>query len=144
MALVLGLVTSGAAYNHRLSLTDGVREGARFAATLNGPTTNGWLSDVQNRTIELTNNEVTTSQVCVKLTKAGTGDVYSLLPAGSDCAATGEPATPSTTATGDCVVKVWASRPVQIQAMFFSSTVTLRSKAVARYEGKVTGATTCN
>jgi Flp pilus assembly protein TadG len=142
MSLVLGLVTAGGAYNRKLSLTDGVREGSRFGATLNGPTTNGWLSDVQNRTAELSTGEVTTNQICVKLVKAGTGDVYAATPSG--CSSVAEPATPSTTATGDCVVKIWASRPVTLQAMFFSANVTLTGKSVSRYEGKVTGATTCN
>ena len=46
---------------------------------------------------------------------------------------------PFTAATGDCVVKVWAARPDKLQAMFFTSAITLRASAVARYEAKVTG-----
>jgi Flp pilus assembly protein TadG len=143
-SLILGLTTGGMAYNRKISLTSGLREGTRFGATLNGPTTNGWATDVRNRSVELTQGDLTTAQICVKLVKQGTGDVYSALPSGSQCASSGEPVMPSTVATGDCVVKVWASRPDQLQAVFFTSTLTLRASAVARYEGKVTGTTTCN
>lgn len=143
-ALLLGLTSGGMAYNRKISLTNGLREGARFGATLDGPTTNGWATDVQNRTVELTQGDLTVNQVCVKLVKQGTGDVYSLLPSGSQCASSGEPAMPSTAATGDCVVKIWASRPDQLQAMFFTSALTLRARAVGRYEARVTGTSPCN
>lgn len=143
-ALLLGLTSGGMAYNRKISLTNGLREGARFAATLDGPTTNGWATDVQSRSAELTQGDLTAAQVCVKLVKKGTGDVYSLLPASSTCASSAEPAMPETAATGDCVVKVWAARPDKLQAMFFTSAVTLRASAVARYEAKVTGSTPCN
>ena len=143
-ALLLGMTSGGAAYNRKISLTNGLREGARFGATLNGPTANGWATDVQSRSAELTQGDLTTAQVCVKLVKQGTGDVYSLLPSGSQCASSGEPAMPSTAAAGDCVVKVWASRPDKLQAMFFSAPLTLRSAAVARYEARVTGTNPCN
>jgi Flp pilus assembly protein TadG len=143
-ALLLGLTSGGMAYNRKISLTNGLREGARFGATLDGPTATGWATDVQNRTAELTQGDLTTAQVCVKLVKKGTGDVYTLLPSGSTCAATAEPGMPFTAATGDCVVKVWAARPDKLQAMFFTSAITLRASAVARYEAKVTGSTPCN
>jgi Flp pilus assembly protein TadG len=139
MSLVLGLITGGAAYNRKLSMTSSVREGSRFAATLNGPTTNGWAADVTSRTVELSGGDLTSSQVCVELLKVGTGDVYSSLPA--SCSGSG-PGTPTTAATGDCVVKVWAARPDKLQAMFFSATLTLTAKSVSRYESKVSGSCT--
>jgi Flp pilus assembly protein TadG len=140
MSLMLGLVTGGAAYNRKLSMTGGVREGSRFGATLDGPTTNGWATDVQSRTVGLSAGDLTTSQVCVKLVKVGTGDVYST----AGCTSGPEPTNPSTAATGECLVKVWAGRPSSLQAMFFSANMTLTASSVSRYEGKVTGATTCN
>ena len=143
-ALLLGLTTGGMAYNRKISLTNGLREGARFGATLDGPTASGWATDVQSRSVELTQGDITASQVCVKLVKKGTGDVYSSLPSGAECVSSGEPAMPTTAAAGDCVVKVWASRPDKLQAMFFTSALTLRASAVARYEAKVTGASPCN
>jgi hypothetical protein len=50
------------------------------------------------------------------------------------CALTGEPATPSGVPANTCLVKVWAQRPSQLQAMFFSTSITLKASAVARYE----------
>ncbi|MCA1847120.1 MAG: pilus assembly protein, partial [Actinobacteria bacterium] len=69
MALILGLVTGGSAYNRKLSMTNAVREGSRFGATLDGSTT--WASSVQTRTVELATGDLTTSQVCVQLVKNG-------------------------------------------------------------------------
>ena len=141
MSIVLGLISGGAAYNRKLSMTGSTREGSRFAATLNGPTTTGWATDVQGRVVELSSGDLTTSQVCVKLVKVGTGDVYSSL--GSGCSSTTEPSAPTTATSGTCVVKVWAARPDKLQAMFFTANLTLTAKSVSRYEGAVTGATTC-
>ena len=144
MSLVLGLISGGSAYNRKLSMNGGVREGSRFGATLDGPTTNGWATDVQSRTVTLSTGDLTTSQVCAKLVKVTalspvtTTDVYTT----SGCTAGTEPSTPSTVvAVNDCLVKVWASRNATLQAMFFSSTVTLTASSVARYEGTVSG---CN
>lgn len=137
VSLILGLVSGGAAYNRKLSMSGAVREGSRFGATLDG--SSSWATYVQSRTTELSTGDLTTSQVCVKLVKKGTGDLYSLLPGGSACASSGEPDTPATAATGDCVVKVWASRPDKLQAMFFTANLTLTAKSVARYEGATTG-----
>jgi Flp pilus assembly protein TadG len=141
MSLVLGLVSGGAAYNRKLSMTGGVREGSRFGATLDGSA--NWASNVQSRTVSLSSGDLTTSQVCVKLVKVTvvgspptTSDVYST----SGCTAS-EPAAPSTVSVNDCLVKVWAARPTSFQAMFFSSTITLTASSVALYEGTVTG---CN
>jgi Flp pilus assembly protein TadG len=142
MSIVLGLVTGGAAYNRKLSMTGSTREGSRFAATLNGPTSTGWATDVQSRVVELASGDLTTSQVCVKLVKVGTGDVYSA--SGATCSSVAEPSTPTTATSGTCIVKVWAARPDRFQAMFFSSNITLTAKSVSRYEASVTGATTCN
>ena len=143
MALILGLVTGGSAYNRKLSMTNAVREGSRFAATLDGSTT--WASSVQTRTVELATGDLTTSQVCVQLVKNGAvvsygGYTYEAL--GSGCSSTTAPTV--TASSTDCVVKVWAARVNQdkLQAMFFTSNLTLTSKSVARYEGTVTS--TCN
>lgn len=133
MSIVLGLVTGGAAYNRKLSMTNAVREGARFGATLNG--TGSWATDVQSRTVAMAAGDLTTDQVCVKLVKVGTGDL--LWATGSECSSI----TPFTThpgSTGDCVVEVWAARPDKIQAMFFTSNITLTAKAGSSYEAAAT------
>jgi hypothetical protein len=146
MSLVLGLITGGAAYNRKLSLTNAVREGSRFGATLSGPTTGGWASDVQNRTVELASGDLSsTNQVCVQLVKNGSVVVaggYTYQALGTDCSSI---AAPTVTAPAtDCVVKVWAARVNQdkLQVIFFSKDLTLTAKSVARYEGTV--ATACS
>ena len=135
VSLVLGIVTGGAAYNRKISMTGAVREGSRFAATLDSSGT--WATDVQSRTAELATGDLTTSQVCVALVAAGTGtNIYSAMGAG--CSSVAAPSTPSTSTSG-CVVKVWAARPDKLQVMFFSANLTLTAKSVARYEGTTTG-----
>jgi hypothetical protein len=143
MSLVLGLVTGGSAYNRKISMTNAVREGSRFAATLSGPTATGWAADVQTRTAELATGDLSaTSQVCVQLIKNGSVVVsggYTYAALGSGCSAITPPAVSA--AATDCVVKVWAARVGQdkLQVIFFSSNLTLTAKSVARYEGTVTG-----
>lgn len=134
MSLVLGLVTGGAAYNRKLSMTGSVREAARFGATLNGVA--DWATRVQTRTVELAAGDLTADQVCVQLVKKDTGTVYETSGCGFAAAA---PATPASAATGDCLVKVWAQRPDRLQAMFFSTDLTLKAGSVSRYEGTVSG-----
>lgn len=135
MSLVLGITSGGAAYNRKISMTSAVREGSRFAATLDG--TGTWATDVQSRTAELATGDLTTSQVCVALVNAGTGtNVYSA--SGAGCSSVTAPSTPSTSTSG-CVVKVWAARPDKLEAMFFSTNLTLTAKSVARYEGSAIG-----
>jgi Flp pilus assembly protein TadG len=139
MALILGLVSGGAAYNRKMAMSGAVREGSRFAATLDGTgtfVTGSWAGDVQTRTAELSTGDLTTSQICVALVIAATNTTVSGYSAGT--CPTAAPNTP-TTATSGCVVKVWASRPDKLQAMFFSANLTLTAKSVARYEGTTTG-----
>lgn len=141
-ALLLGVTTGGLAYNHKLSMTNAVREGARFGATLTPASVsppNTWLSAVASRTVEVSAGDLTSAEVCVKLVReAGATDANVLT---SSCPASmtaDEPATPANLANGDCVVKVWAQRGDQLQVLFFSSNLTLKAKSVARYEN-----TTC-
>ena len=143
MALILGLVTGGSAYNRKLSMTNAVREGSRFGATLDGSTS--WASSIQTRTVELATGDLTSSQVCVQRVKNGSvvsygGYTYEAL--GSGCSSIAAPTV--TASSTDCVVKVWAARVNQdkLQVIFFSSNLTLTSKSIARYEGTVTS--TCN
>jgi Flp pilus assembly protein TadG len=143
MALILGLLTGGSAYNRKLSMTNAVREGSRFGATLDGSST--WASSVQTRTVELATGDLSTSQVCVQLVQNGSvviqgGNTYQAL--GANCSSIAAPTV--TASSSDCVVKVWAARVNQdkLQVIFFSSNLTLTSKSVARYEGTVTS--TCN
>lgn len=136
MSLVLGMVTGGAAYNRKLSMTNAVREGARFGATL--PAVPGsWAPAVQERTEDVSAGdlrlppEVASPEICVKLLKYPS-TVVDAAPA--SCPFGGEPAVPTGVVANECVVKVWAERPAEIHALFFETTVTLTSSSVSRFE----------
>lgn len=133
VSLILGLVSGGAAYNRKLSMSGAVREGSRFGATLDGSAS--WATSVQTRAVELSTGDLTASQVCVALETAAGTTLYTA--SGAGCSSVTAPSTPSG-ATG-CVVKVWAARPDKLQAMFFSVNLTLTAKSVARYEGNTSG-----
>lgn len=135
-SLLLGTVTGGAAYHRKITMTDAVREGSRFGATLNDAA--GFGTSVRDRTVQLSAAELTNNDVCVQLVRAGSPDtvVRSYYPSGGgSCPANfgSAPETP-TMASGYCVVKVWAHRTSTLQAFFFSRPVELTAKSVAAYE----------
>ena len=139
VSLILGLVSGGAAYNRKLSMSGAVREGSRFGATLDGSA--NWATYVQSRTAELSTGDLTTNNVCVALVIAASNTVvpgpgYSA--SGSTCSSVAAPSPPATATTG-CVVKIWAARGDQLQALFFTSNLTLTARSVARYEGTTAG-----
>lgn len=141
MALILGLVSGGLAYNRKISMTDAVREGARYGATLVDPalgtascsTAGSWCDKVRKRVVALSAGELTENDVCAVLTFEP--DTSAATPAG--CSITGKPANPPGVPTGNPkpqVVKVWAARNAQFQAFFFTQTLNLTSRISARYE----------
>ena len=131
MALILGMFTGGLAYNRKISMTNAVREGARFGATI--PYSTSLAGDVATRVQELSGGEISAGQVCVQVYKKGTGAVISS-PAGGCGLSTAAPSDPAATPTGTCLIKVWAARSADLQALFFKTTLNLTSDAVARYE----------
>jgi Flp pilus assembly protein TadG len=133
-SLMLGTVTGGAAYHRKITMTDAVREGSRFGATLNETSTFG--SSVRDRTVQLSTGEVTNADVCVQLVRAGSPEtvVRSWYPGGgSSCPFGSVPDSPSVS-SGYCVVKVWTQRTSQLQAFFFTRSIDLKAKSVAAYE----------
>lgn len=74
MALVLGITTGGNAYFQKVSLTDAVREGGRYGASLKVTPSTVWQADIQARVAQVSGGLVTASQVCVAL----------VVPTGSD------------------------------------------------------------
>lgn len=138
-ALFLGTVTGGLAYNRKLSITDAVREGARFGATLDtdAATYPDWVAAVETRTADLSANQLKSAQVCVKLVKTPSTD----LTASSSCPfAANEPPVPSGVAANTCLVKVWAQREAKLEAVIYSRTIQLKGSSVARYERNAGGA----
>lgn len=122
MTLILGMFTGGLAYMQKISMEDGVREGARFGSTME--TFNAAV--VMARVAELS-GELTAGQVCAELvtvpsppnTTTGTGDCGIPDPSGS---------------AGQEVVKVRGDRTSQLNLLVTSRTLDLRSQAIARYE----------
>jgi Flp pilus assembly pilin Flp len=117
--MILGLVTTAFTYSDHLSITNAVREGARYGASSvysqTSPviTPTQWQSSVQQRVHDVYFNagsEISPSDVCVQLV-SDTGTV--LTPAVSGGCGTA-PTSPTGMATGSCAVKVWIRKPAHI------------------------------
>ena len=133
-ALVFGTITGGLALSRKNSMTNAVREGARFGATV--PESLTWADSVRDRSVSLAGGDLTNAQVCVELT-LGTGTRVTGTPA--TCPFTGIPAIPAGVGPDECVVRVWAQRTSELQAVFFTRDLTLKASAVARFERGGTG-----
>ena len=138
-AILLGTITTGLALSKKNSMTNAVREGGRLGATLPEGTgwTADWAVDVKDRIIALAGNDLDESEVCVRII-----DVTPVSPApdvvkgsfmGTACPVSQEPATPSSTSKG-CIVKVWARTSADINAVFFTRSLTLDATALGIYE----------
>ena len=133
--LLLGVTAAGIGLSNALGTTDAVREGARFGATtLVTPPPTGygtWSAAVQAKTVALSDGSLTaTSEVCVKLQK-GTSTVVQQ----SSCTFTAnEPPNPTSLQATDCIVKVWAKIPVEINIGVASWNIDVIRGSVAHYE----------
>jgi len=145
MMILLGMFTGGLAWNQKLAVTNGVREGSRFGATLplansvcgsGSGTVDCWLSQVADVTQSSSENELGTAvpsrSVCVayisttttrSLTRTASGDTYAT---GTTC---------FSDSRTDTRVQVTASRTATIEFMVFTMTPTLSSQSVSRFEG---------
>ncbi len=141
--ILIGTVTTAVSYSHALSITNAVREGARYGATAD-ETAGSWTADVLSR-VRTTQFDPGGSQtsICVQLWKEGSGAVLgkSACDLGSGTplsmpGITSYPAEPSGVTAGQCVVRVVAARPFTINlAVFGSFHRTMTRGVVARYEG---------
>lgn len=129
-ALLFGVFTGGLSLSYKNSMTNAVREGARLGATL--PADSNWAGAVQDRVVELSGDNLELDQVCVKLVRAPSTDVWE-----SSCTpgelADGEPSLQGIPA-GDCAVLVWARRTSELQAVIYSRDLVLTADSVNRYE----------
>ena len=146
MMSLLGIFTGGLAWNRKLAVTNGVREGSRFGATLSVATstcTSGtagtvdcWLSEVADVTQSSSENElgssVATHSICVaylsttttrSVTRSSSGDSYN----NTTC---------FTDSRTDARVQVTGSRSTSVEFILFSLTPTITSQAVTRFEAK--------
>lgn len=129
VSLILGLTTSGIAYNRKISMTDAVREGSRFGATLAASPfaasdLSTWSTSVTQRVYDLSGGELSASQgtVCAQLVTA------------PDAANACGVVDPVNTPAGSHIAKVSATKSATLQAGFFTRVLRLSSKTASRYE----------
>lgn len=147
MMLILGMVSAGIAFNHQLALTHAAREGGRYAATL--PVTNfgsmdAWLEEIINQAIAdatgSLDDGVPGQYICVAFVHpAGTvatdrttrriknNSILGAAEPGQQCFTDGRP-------DGERRVQVAVARDTDFNVFVFSSTLTLNSEAVSRFE----------
>jgi len=146
------MVTGGFAYNQKLAITNGVREGSRFGATLpvassvcgaGAGSLDCWLQQVADVTQSASEGELSASatalSICVayvypagtaandttkSLRRTAGGDSIS---SGSSCFADGRP-------NGERRVQVTGSRQGKIEFLVSSATPTLSSQSVTKFE----------
>jgi len=150
--LLLGIITGGFAYNQKLAITNGVREGSRFGATLpvaqsscssGSGTLDCWLKQVADVTQTSSEGElastVTALNICVAyvypsgaavndmtkaLTRTSSGDSIA---ASTTCFSDGRP-------NSERRVQVMASRQGKIEYLVATATPTLSSQSVTKFE----------
>lgn len=152
-ALILGMVSAGLAWNQKLQLTHGAREGARFGAIVipdqsfsNGAT---WGRNVLDTLIDRVGSDlrVAGATACVSLVRNSPGVVYSAdhvaratrTPTGWSYSTGGAPCIagqtyPTSNADPGVRVQVTLSRPGEFEALFFTRPLTLTSSATAKSE----------
>ena len=146
MMILVGMYTGGLGWNRKLAVTNGVREGSRFGATLSvatstcssgtAGTVDCWLSEVADATQASSESELGSSvgsrSICVayisttttrSLTRTSSGDSYG----NSAC---------FTDSRTDGRVQVTASRTTSVEFILFTLTPTITSQSVTRFEAK--------
>jgi Flp pilus assembly protein TadG len=149
LMLILGMVSAGIAYNHQLALTHAAREAGRYAATLPvAPgTMDAWLTEIINQAIDDATGSldegVPGQYICVAYVHpAGTNtndtttrkvkqnSVFGLAKPGLQCFDDD----PSMHKDKQRRVQVAVARDTDFNVLVFSSTLTLDSEAVSRFE----------
>lgn len=128
-ALILGMMTGGLALSRKNSMTNAVREGARFGATL--ASDDDWASNVVTRIRSVAAGDLSDAELCVALVRVGTA-----APVRSNTCPISMGPGPSTAGfpTGRCVVKIWAEGSSDFEVIFFSQTLTLKAQSTSRFE----------
>lgn len=127
LAVLLGIATGGIAYFRHISVVEAVREGARYATTLQlgagaSPLTT-WEEAVRSRVVEASGGTLAPTDICVTL----------VLPTGGTACGVADPPGAGSEPSIH-LVKISASRPTTLQFFFFDTTRTLRSELAARWE----------
>jgi Flp pilus assembly protein TadG len=131
MCIVLGMITSGIALSKKINITDAVREGARFGATVDvdpdsAAALTAWETKVKNRIVGLSGDDLAATDLCVKLVKS-TNDTV------TENAANCFVADPADS-LDQYVVRVRGTGTSTLEAFFFSRQINLEAKVAARYE----------
>ena len=146
--LLVGMVSSGIAYNNQLSLTHAAREGGRYGATLpvnNFASLNAWLDEVVAQTVAdgtgALDVGVPGRYICVAYVyPVGSAEGFpndqtarkeisssGTIQDGNQCMADGRP-------DEERRVQVVVGRDTEFSVVFFSSTLGLDAEAVNRFE----------
>jgi Flp pilus assembly protein TadG len=160
LMLAFGILTGGTAYEQKLAITHAAREGARYGASVAQDqvfTSGTWATTVQQVVVDRASGDLDLSasgqSVCVSLVEGSSGagngvlvvspssnpptaNVQSSYTTRSDGSSPCDSAeTYPTTATDQGRrVQVRVSRPGKLEAVAFTVTMTLTSKATSRYE----------
>src|SRR5215470_9052737 len=138
--LLLGIVSAGSVYNHKLDLVHAAREGARYGATLpKGQCTPSskcgnktWAQLVQSVVVERSEGGISKNEVCVSLVTgkpgAPTDATYTTKADGSRCYNDGDDD------NGYRVQVRIVRTDDEINGAFFRVPVTLSSSATAKLE----------
>lgn len=140
LMLVLGMFTGGLAYSRKLSVAQGVREGARFGATLPitaALPTDPWLTRVADLTRSSSDGELEATRpgqfLCVAYVPAA-GSPRKREEAGGSVSFTNGTCIADDGRAGETRVQVVARRTSTLEALVFSRDLALQSHAVARFE----------
>lgn len=141
VALMFGVFTAGGAYSDHLSVTNAVREAARFGGAVDySANATTWADSVQERVGDVYMNGLGTlaeTQICVRLLDSGGGVVAEPASQGTTCGT--EPDTPTSVPAGSCVVKVWVQKPAEISMLVFDALdFTIRAESVSFYGRETT------
>ena len=141
LMVVLGMLTGGLAYSRKLSIAQGVREGARYGATLPISTSvplNTWLGRVSDLTIASSDGELTAGKpgrfVCVAYVSASGAATRSQTVGTATPVIESQPCIADDGRSGEARVQVVAQRTSNLEALVFSRNLVLSSHAVARSE----------
>lgn len=135
-AILLGTITAGLALSAKNSMTNAVREGGRLGATLEIDAAT-WGTKVKNRVVALSGGDVDENQICAEIRRVGEATTLAKWPTSGPCPAAVESVRPDNAgaAAGTCLIKVWAKREADLNALFFTRGLSLEAKVVGVYEG---------
>jgi Flp pilus assembly protein TadG len=143
--LLFGLLSGGMAWNQNLALSQGVRVGARYGATLpvsNYTTLDDYLDVLATRVVDASDGNVGAStpgrMVCVAYVHpAGTADLdktRSRTVTGTTVTRSNNPCFTDSQATTDVRIQAVSERTTTLETGLWSRSITLHQQVVFRYE----------